>query len=44
MSAESARIYAQLEADFGITRLAEVYRILNDLIAECEKGGEGEDE
>jgi homoprotocatechuate degradation regulator HpaR len=33
MSAESVQIYAQLEADIGASRLAEVYRILDELIA-----------
>jgi homoprotocatechuate degradation regulator HpaR len=44
MSAESTRIYARLEADFGATKLAEVYRVLNELIAVCGDAGGGEDE
>jgi homoprotocatechuate degradation regulator HpaR len=44
MAAESAQIYARLEADFGAERLAEVYRILDDLIADFENAGEGADE
>jgi homoprotocatechuate degradation regulator HpaR len=39
MSAESAQIYAKLESDIGTTRLAELYRVLDDLIAVAEAEG-----
>jgi|HubBroStandDraft_6_1064221.scaffolds.fasta_scaffold05115_7 homoprotocatechuate degradation regulator HpaR len=41
MSAESARIYANLESDIGTKRLAELYRVLDDLIAVAEGDGSG---
>jgi len=44
MVAESAKIYAQLEADFGASRLAEIYSILDSLVAEFEEAGESGDE
>ena len=34
MSAESTKIYARLEADITATRLAEIYRVLDYLIAD----------
>lgn len=37
MSAESAKIYAQLEADIGFRKLREIYRVLNALIADVER-------
>jgi homoprotocatechuate degradation regulator HpaR len=46
MSAESVHIYRQLEADIGASRLAETYRILDEIIslAGSEQEGMGEDE
>ena len=46
MSAESAQIYAKLESDIGTPRLAELYRVLDDLIAvaEAESNEEPEQE
>lgn len=41
MSAESAQIYADLESDIGAPRLAEIYRVLDDLIAIAEADGSG---
>jgi homoprotocatechuate degradation regulator HpaR len=38
MSAESAKIYARLEADITATRLAEIYRVLDYLIADYKLG------
>jgi homoprotocatechuate degradation regulator HpaR len=41
MSAESAQIYANLESDIGSKRLAELYRVLDELIAVAEADGSG---
>jgi len=45
MSAESVQVYSQLEADIGASRLAEVYRILDEIIslAGPEQEDSGED-
>lgn len=44
MSTESAEIYREIEADFGPKRLANLYRVLDRLIADFEQDGGGEDE
>jgi len=46
MSAESVQIYSQLEAEFGAARLAEVYRVLDEIttIVGFEHEGMNEDE
>jgi homoprotocatechuate degradation regulator HpaR len=46
MSSESARIYEELEAEIGPTRLAKIYRMLDELIAiaDFEDRGVSEDE
>jgi len=44
MSAESAEIYANLESDIGAKRLAELYRVLDDLIAVAEAESPGGDD
>jgi homoprotocatechuate degradation regulator HpaR len=45
MSAESARIYAQLTEDIGgPEKLAEIYELLKDLIDEVESSADGADE